>query len=297
MRWRIPRPRFSLSVLLVLITLSGYALHLFLEPLHRTREQEEAVERLQKSGSWLMVAWEPAREPWCGWLEKLSGKQCRNVVGIDMHWRCPPEDAQELLHFTQLRDLEFFFGITDDAVLETISELKEIETLQVHILMERKQPEPFDNATLPQAPSNKGVRHLAKLPKLHTLVLISAGRFEPPNIWHLYVDDDGLAPVLAAAPLERLSVSGTNVTMASLRPLLKKQTLRSVTLPKSFAADVDELLADPTLRNIDIELLPKDQLARDPKRLDNKGTIAHIGGKTNLIYDRYEQGKPVVSYR
>ena len=295
MRWRIPRPRFSLFALLALITLAGYSLHVFLGPLERTRAQEEAIDRLQKPGAWLMACWEPAAEPWCGWLEKITGTRCRNVVSIDMHWRCPPEDATELLHFRKLRELEFYFGITDDAVLKTVSELRELESLQVHLLLERNKPEPFDNAKLPQAPRNEGVRHLAKLTNLKTLILSSAARFEPPKQWHFYVDDEGLAPVLAAAPIERLVVSGTRMTMTSLRPLLQKKTLHSATLPPAFAANLDELLADPTLKSIDIFELPQDRLARD-RRLSNQGTIYHWGSTLSLQSVRYEKGKPPVSH-
>jgi len=280
-------PRFSLKLALAAFTAITVLIWLFLHPSHRTRRQEETLARFPKGYQHGLVAWEPAGEPWRGWVEQATGTECRNVVGITLPRRCSLEDADELLRFPYLQDLDLAIGITDDAVLEKVSQLSELESLQVMLWLNEKGESKLNHDTLPKAPRNEGVRHLAKLTKLRQLRLQSAVWFEPPNVWHRYVDDEGLGPVLAVAPLELLNVGGSNITMKSLRPLLARGTLRHVCLPESFAADVDELLAVPSLQTIGIRNLSPEVRARDPKRLVSGSDDVQYHWSCTLNFERY----------
>lgn len=280
-------PRFSLKLALGLFTVVAVLIWVFLHPSRRTRWQEEVLARFPKGHQHGLVAWEPAREPWRGLVEQATGTECRNVVGISLPRRCSLEDADELVQFPFMQDLDLAIGITDDAVLEKLSDLSELESLQVMLWLNEKGESKLNHDTMPKAPSNEGVRHLAKLTKLRRLKVRSAVWFEPPNIWHRYIDDEGLGPILAVAPLELLDVGGSNITMKSLRPLLARGTLQHVSLAESFAADIDELLANPTLQTIGIRNASPEVKARDPKRIvDGDDGVQYHWNRT-LNFERY----------
>lgn len=250
--------RFSLRTLLIALTAVCVLLSVLNSRFMQFRRQSAAMAKLAGRDAYLQVAWERAEPRWF-WdrVERITGMHCAFVVGLQMNKRSDAVDADCWQQLPRLRSLDIHGGITDDVVLEKLSQVGTIEKL--YLWLRPGVPGPF---SYPPAPSNEGVKHLAKLKRLRVLMLQSG------VLNGLRVNDDGFEPVARAGlPLEQLDIQLSNITIRSLRPLLEQGTLQTVYLPRTFVKDIDAILEYPTPQLIKINGMTYSQTRQDPKRL------------------------------
>lgn len=244
--------RFSFRVLLAFLIVCSAGCGFIGWKLSCFRLQSRALQQIVSRHPYSQVAWEPPAYPrWWRYVEDATDVRCANVVALAFGNRCDLRDAECLRHLAALRYLDFPNGVTDDDVLLKVAELPELEALSL-----RSGVGAYGTGDVPPAPSNRGIRALARLPKLHSLYLESGLVRTADGKYVRLVDDDGLLPVTSSAPLRRLDVGWTDATMTSLRPLLERNTLIDLGLPASFASQWDELAQSTSLRQICIRDMP-----------------------------------------
>ncbi len=185
----------------------------------------------------------PAEPPWL-WahVEQITAVPCRYVKRVALY-DATVHRIEQLNQFPWMTRL-WVENVESDEVLRKISELSELESLEI---------------VYPQAITNRGIRHLTRLSKLRSLIIKGLREIDPTPTVMATVDADGLRDVLTVLDLEGFFVD-IDIPCENLRPLLQRGRLDRLGLNRvSSLPELLEILNTPTLRQFSIDKMDRQQ--------------------------------------
>jgi hypothetical protein len=180
-------PRFTLRVLLVVVTTVGIALGYWT---HRARQQRRIVELIEAGGGSVFYKYGgPSAlrlSPVIAWLaESLGRDYVENVVEAAVHDR---ETVPEVLKLRRWRQLQMYGDALDDRQLAQLAGCRDLEVLNLDFGLKKV--------------SHPTLRMLSQLPKLRVLHLRGVG-----------ISEAGIRDLAASPTLEVLDIGSCDASV------------------------------------------------------------------------------------